>query len=453
MSKAAAAIDIAPAAGGSPRPAGGVPTAVSADLMQLPSERMSRLMLSLVALVVAFVVWAALAAITEVTSGRGRVIPASKIQVVQNLEGGIVREIRVREGDHVREGDVLARIDPTLAGSSLGEAREKMQGLVALIARLEAEVEEKPLTFPQSVLDGRPDLAGHQREHFEARRKELDAALGALTLQETQRSQEVVETRSKIATLQRSLVLAREELDLVRGLERTRAASRSELITMEAKTNDIDGALKAAQLALPRLEAAVAEIADRRKEKLSSFRGDALQKLAAARVELAAIEQSSRGSEDKVARTTVRAPVAGIIKTVNVTTAGQVVQPGHSLIEIVPMNDTLLVEAQVRPQDVAFLRPGQEAKVKLTAYDPSIYGALAARLEQIGADSITTEKGETYYLVRVRTEKSHLEYRGETLPILPGMVADVDVVTGAKSVLTYITKPFVRMRDVALRER
>ena len=433
--------------------ASGVPTAVSADLLSLPSPRLSALMASLIGLVGAFVLWSAFAYITEVTAGRGRVIPASKIQVVQNLEGGIVRAILVREGEMVREGDVLVRIDPTIAGSSLGEAREKILGLMALIARLEAEVEDKPLAFPAAVLESRPDLAGHQREHFEARRRELEAAVGAFSLQETQRSQEILETQSRIATLKRSLELAREELGLVRNLERNRAASRSELIGIEAKANDIDGALRAAELALPRLQAAVSEIRDRRTEKISVFRGDALQKLAAARVELSAAEQASRSSEDKVARTTVKAPTTGIVKTVSVTTPGQVIQPGHSLMEIVPLNDTLLVEAQVRPQDVAFLRPGQAAKVKLTAYDPAIYGSLSARLEQIGADSITTDKGETYYLIRVRTEKSHLEYRGQVLPIIPGMVADVDVVTGAKTVLTYITKPIVRMRDMALRER
>lgn len=431
----------------------GLPTAISADLMTLPTARMSTLMASMVGLVGAFVVWSALASITEFTAGHGRVIPASKIQVVQNLEGGIVREILVREGAMVREGDVLVRIDPTIADASLGESREKIFGLMALIARLEAEVNDTPLKFPQAVLDNRPDLAGHQREYFEARARELQAALSVFSLQEAQRLQEIVETRAKVATLQRSLALAREELTMITGLEKERAASRAELIASQTKVNELQGALSAAELALPRLEAAAAETKDRRLEKLSNFRGDVLQRLTSARVELSAAEEASRSSADKVTRTTVRAPTAGIVKTVAVTTPGQVVQPGHSLMEIVPLNDTLLVEAQVRPQDVAFLHPGQQAKVKITAYDPAIYGALPARVEQIGADSITTDKGDTYYLIRVRTEASHLEYRGQSLPIIPGMVADVDVITGSKTVLTYLTKPLIRMRDVAMRER
>ncbi len=431
----------------------GLPTAISADLMTLPSARISALMASLVGLVGVFVIWSSLAHITEFTAGHGRVIPASKIQVVQNLEGGIVREILVREGALVHEGDVLVRIDPTIADASLGEAREKIFGLMALIARLEAEVNDTPLTFPQAVLENRPDLAGHQREYFDARARELQAALSALSSQEQQRTQEIAEIRAKIATLQRSLELAREELTMISNLEKERAASRAELIAAQTKVNELQGALTAAELALPRMEAAVAESRNRRQEKLSNFRGDVLQRLTSARVELSAAEEASRSSADKVTRTTVRAPATGIVKTVAVTTPGQVIQPGHNLMEIVPLNDTLLVEAQVRPQDVAFLHPGQVAKVKITAYDSAIFGSLPAHVEQIGADSITTEKGETYYLIRVRTDANNLEYRGQSLPIIPGMVADVDVITGSKTVLTYLTKPLIRMRDVAMRER
>lgn len=431
----------------------GVPTAISADLLAPPSQASRALLAALVSLVVAFILWAWLARVQEVTTGRGRVTPASKIQVVQNLEGGIVREVLVREGAFVREGDIILRIDPTLAGSSLGEAREKMAGLTALVSRLEAEVEGRPLTFPPDILQSRPDLVSHQRDHFEARRKEFEAAVATFDLQERQRSQELIEARSKIETLRRALDFAQTELEMLRPLERSRAVSRAELLASEAKNNDTRGALEATTLALPRLEAAIEEIGRRRAERIEVFKGDSLQKLASARIELAALAEASRSSEDKVARTTVRSPTDGVVKTVLVTTPGQVVQPGHSLVEIVPANDTLLVEAQVRPQDIAFLRPGQDALVKITAYDFSIYGGLSAKLEHIGADSITTDKGETYYLIRVRTEKAQLSHGGRTLPIIAGMVAEVDVITGSKTVLGYLTKPLVRMHQTAMRER
>lgn len=431
----------------------GVPTAVSADLLAPPSHRLGALLLSLIGLVIAFLLWATFARIEEVATGRGRVIPASKIQLIQNLEGGIVREILAREGARVREGDVLLRIDPTLSGASLGEAREKLLGLTALVARLEAEVENKPLVFPPMVIEKRPDFVNHQSELFETRRRELQAATSALDLLERQRLQEVLETEARMTTLARATELAREELEIIRRLERTRAASRSELITIETKFNETQGARTAAELALPRLRAAAGEVRDRRNEKVSAFRSDALQRLAAAQIDLAALTEGSRGAEDKVSRTTIRAPVTGIVKTVHVTTPGQVIQPGHNLVEIVPLNDTLLVEAQVRPQDIAFLRPGQAAKVKITAYDAAIYGALDGELEQIGADSVSNEKGEAYYVIRVRTKTGHLTNRGEALAIMPGMVADVDVITGAKTVLGYLTKPLIRMRDGALREK
>jgi len=430
----------------------GIPSAVSADLMRPMARGADVLLITMVGLVVTFLTWAAYAGLQEVATGRGRVIPASKIQLVQNLEGGIVREILVRDGALVREGDVILRIDPTAAGSSLGEAREKTLGLKALIARLEAEVDGTPLSFPDDVLE-RPDLANHQREHYEARKKELEGAAGALELQEKQRAQEILELEAKIETLSRASKFAQEELDMVRPLEKTRAASRSEVLQLEQRSNDIHGNLRAAELALPRVRAAMQEVSDRRNEKLSAYRGEALQKLSGARVELSALNETSKWSADKVNRTTVRAPVSGIVKTVHVTTTGQVVQPGSNLIEIVPLNDSLLIEAQIRPQDIAFVRPGQDAIVKVTAYDFSIYGGLKARVEQIGADSIATDKGDIYYLIRVRTDESFLKYGTETLPIIPGMVADVDILTGKKTVLSYLTKPLTRMRDVAMRER
>ncbi|HRD77481.1 MAG TPA: HlyD family type I secretion periplasmic adaptor subunit [Hyphomicrobiaceae bacterium] len=436
-----------------PSPVAAIPSAVSADLLARPERAWTCLMGALVALVGTFIGWAAIATVQEVTTGRGRIIPASKIQVVQSLEAGIVREILVREGALVREGDVILRIDPTIAGSSLGEVREKMLGLRAIIARLEAEVEDRPVVFPAELAEQRPDIVTSQRDQYEARRRELVGSLGALDGQVRQRTQEIAEAEARLVTLRRALEIAGEELEMIRPLEKTRAASRSELLAAEAKVNDIRGSLKATELAIPRLQAALEEARGRRAERIEAARGEALQKLTSARVDLAALAEASRGNEDRLGRTTVKAPASGIIKTVNVTTVGQVIQPGHSVIEIVPMDSQLLVEVQVRPQDIAFLRPGQAALVRLTAYDFAIYGGLKAKVEQIGADSVTTEKGESFYVVRVRAETAHLRHSGEVLPLIPGMVADVDVITGSKTVLAYLVNPLTRMRHTALRER
>ncbi len=431
----------------------GVPTAVSADLLRPVPKGLNALMLSLVGLVAAFVIWSAFAIIEETTRGEGRVIPAGKIQVVQNLEGGIVRELLVREGKRVEAGDILLRIDPTQAGSNLGETRERILGLRALIVRLEAEVEGRELNFPDEVSEAIPGLVERQREHYEARQRELRSALSAFDLQEKQRAQEMLELGARIENQKRALQIAKDELAILAPLAERRAVSRSELLAADRRLNEAEGTLSAAELALPRVEAQRLEVLDRRQERLSAFRSDSLQKLTSARVELSTLEETSRGNADTLARTTVRAPATGIVKTVHVNTIGQVVKPGSDLVEIVPLNESLLIEARVRPSDIAFLSPGQPALVKLTAYDFSLYGGLEGRLEQIGADSITNEKGETYYMIKVRTGSSKLTHGGDNLPILPGMVAQVDVKTGSKTVMTYLTKPLTRMREDALRER
>lgn len=419
----------------------------------LPSRRLDAVVLALLGLVALLLLWAAVAEVEEVTTGTGRVVPASRIQQVQNLEGGIVREILVQEGRTVAAGDVLLRIDPTQAGSSMGEIREKIDGLRALVARLEAEAEDRAFQVPEDLAASRPDLVQHQRTHFETRQSELKSALSILDLQERQRAQEVLETEARVVTSRRALALAQEELELMRPLLAQKAASRAEILAIESRVNETSGTLEAAELALPRLQAALQEARDRRQERLSTFRSEALRELAAARTELSALSEMIKGSADRLSRTTVRAPVAGIVKTLHVSTPGQVVQPGQDLVEIVPMNDTLLVEARIKPKDIAFLSPGQRALVKLTAYDFALFGGLEGVVEHIGADSLTDEKGETYYLIRVRTEKSTLAHNREDLAIIPGMVADVDVRTGSKTVLAYLTKPLTRMRQTALRER
>lgn len=443
---------LAPVAAGAPRRTG-IPTAISADLLAPPPRRLDALVLCLVALVGAFVLWAALARIEEVTTGTGRVVPASKLQVVQNLEGGIVREVLIREGAKVAAGETLLRIDPTQAGSSLGETQEKIDGYAALAARLEAEAAAHEPAFEQTLAVRRPSLVAMQLEHYRSRQGELNTAIGILKTQEQQRTQEIVEVKARIETLQRSLALAEEQLELMRPLAASKAASRAEILAIESKVNDIAGELSSARLSLPRLEAARREAESRVTERQSAFRSEAIQQLASTRLEAAVLAEQIKGSRDRLSRTEVRSPVAGIVKTVHVTTPGQVVQPGQSLIEIVPLGDTLLVEARIKPSDIAFLHPGQHALVKLTAYDFSLYGGLEGRVEHIGADSVTDDHGETYYLVKVRTSEGTLRRNGEELQIIPGMVADVDVRTGEKTVLAYLIKPLTRMRQNALRER
>ncbi len=431
----------------------GVPSAISADLLAMPPRGLDRLMLSLCALVAVFFIWAAFARIEEVTTGNGRIIPASKVQLVQNLEGGIVTDVLVREGATVEAGDTILRIDPTQAGSSLGEIREKLDGYAALTARLEAEANGADPVFPQDLQSRRPDLVKAEAENYRSRKDGLQSAIAVLATQEQQRRQEIVEIKDRVDTLRRALDLAKEQSALMQPLVASQSASRAEMLAVETRVNETAGTLSAAELSLPRLEAAAREARDRITEKISTFRNEALQQMSTARFEAAVLSEQVKGNQDRVSRTTVKAPVSGIVKTVHVTTPGQVVQPGQSLIEIVPMNGNLLVEARIKPKDIAFLHPGQKAVVKLSAYDFALYGGLEGEVEHIGADSITDDKGETYYLINVRTTHRTLAHKGDELPIIPGMVADVDIRTGEKTVLGYLMKPLTRIQQSALRER
>ncbi|HRY06936.1 MAG TPA: HlyD family type I secretion periplasmic adaptor subunit [Hyphomicrobiaceae bacterium] len=431
----------------------GLPTAISADLLKAPPPMLNALLISLLALVAFFILWAAFATIEESARGEGRIIPASRVQVVQNLEGGIVGSLHVHEGDRVAKGDILLRIDPTKAGSDLGETRERILGLRAQIARLESEVENRPLEFSQDLVKSAPALVDQQSQYHKTRALELEAALSAFDSQARQREQELLELKARIKTQKEAVAINTAELEILRPLVAKGSVSKPALLTAEKQLNEANGALQAAKLALPRVEAQRREVLDHKQERLSSFRSDAFQKLTTARIELAALKEQNKGTADTLERTTVRAPVAGIVKTVHVNTIGQVVKPGSDLVEIVPVNDTLLVEARIKPRDIAFLHPGQPALVKITAYDFSLYGGIDGQVERVGADSITDEKGETFYLIRVRTGSNKLRHGDANLPIIPGMVTQVDVKTGQKTVLSYLTKPLTRMRQDALHER
>mgnify|MGYP001278400952 CR=1 FL=1 len=419
---------------------------------------MSRAMVLLCGVfVVVALVWAGLSEVDEVAVGEGKVIPSRQVQKVQNLEGGIVSEIQVREGQTVQQGDVIMRIDPTRFSSSLGEGKAKDDALRARIARLSAEAGGQPFVAPADLAQENAGLVSQEKSLFDNRQREQQANLAVLQQQAEQRRRELAEKRSREGQLRDSLALASRELELTRPLARQGVVSEVELLRQERQVNDLKGDLDATRLSIPRLEAAVREIQDKMGEQTARFRADAARELNLARGEQNAISAANVGLEDRVIRTLVRAPVSGVVKQLKVTTVGGVVQPGYDLAEIVPADDTLLVEARIRPADIAFLRPGQEAFVKLTAYDSSIYGGFPATLEHISADTLVPERPgerpEAYYLVRVRTRSNKLSGSDKEVAILPGMVAQVDIMTGRKTVLQYLMKPIIKTKQAALRER
>ncbi len=429
-----------------------MPETAEASLQDSP--RGSRLTVWIAAaLILCALVWARFAVLQEVTMGEGKAIPSSKVQVIQNLEGGIVTEIFVREGQMVDKGQTLLRLDDTRFRSNKGESEADRFALMAQVERLSAEAEGKPFTPSAEVLSKAPQVAEDERSLYDQRQRRLASEQRTLSEQLRQKTQELAEFRSKQGQYSSSLALLNQEMNMSTPLVGTGAVSPVEILRLKRSAVEIRGSLDATTLAIPRAESAINEIKSKIDESVQTFRSDAAKELNTKRTDLSKITASGIAIDDRVNRTTVVSPVHGVIKQLKVNTIGGVVQPGSDLVEIVPMEDNLLIEARVRPQDVAFLHPGQKAMVKFSAYDYTIYGGLSAKLELIGADTITDDKGNSFYLIQVRTDKNHLGGDVNPLLIIPGMVATVDIITGEKSVLDYLLKPVLKARTEAMRER
>lgn len=384
-------------------------------------ERRSRgwlyLALGLLSLVLAFWIWAANARIEEVTMGVAQVIPSQREQLIQSLEGGLVAELKVREGDVVAAGQVLARLDPTRARASFLEGRSKVISLQAQAARLRSESLGVPLVFPESVT-GNAELIHTETETYRSRKGSLDEAVSAMA---------------------RSRALVAKELSLMEPMFNKGLVAETELLKLQRQHNELD-----------------MQIIERR----NKFRADANNELARVEADLASLSETVTGRKDQVDRTELRAPVKGVVKSIRANTIGGVIPPGGDIMEIVPLEDTLLVEARIKPADVAFLRPGMKAVVKISAYDFQIYGGLEGIVELISPGALKEEKRqptggeETYYRVMIRTGSPTLQKTEglQQIEVIPGMIGTVDILTGEKTVLNYLLKPVLRVRE-AFRER
>lgn len=397
--------------------------------------------------------WAHFAVVDEVTRGDGKAIPSSKLQKIQNLEGGIVAELFVREGQIVEAGAPLLRLDDTRFTSNVGETEADRLAMQARVERLQAEVDGTELELSPDLVKAAPGLAQSELALFKSRQQQLKDEIGGLEEQLIQRQQELREFGSKRSQYARSLELLSQEIRMSEPLVAEGAISQVEVLRLRRSEIENRGQMEATDLAIPRAQAAIKEVQRKIDETRGRFRSEALGNLNEARTDLSKAQATGKALEDRVSRTLVTSPVRGIVKQMLVNTIGGVIQPGSDLVEIVPLDDNLLVEARIRPQDIAFLHPGQKAVVKFTAYDYTIYGGLQAKLEQIGADTVTDEEGNSFYLIQLRTDKSHLGTDEAPLLIIPGMVASVDIMTGKKSILSYLLKPIIRARAEALRER
>lgn len=423
------------------------------EMFEGQHRRSHILLWTVFAFVIIAIIWAKLAVIDEVTHAEGKVIPSQHIQVIQNLEGGIVREILVREGETVERSQIIMHIDDTRFASSYRESVIQQANLTADVARLKALAEGTEFTLSDEFKSKHPQIAENAQSLYDAQQKEIKSRVASLEDQVKQKQQEILELTSRIKQLSTSTSLVRKELRMTKPLVKDGAVSEVEVLRLEREVNDLSGELNMAKLSKPRAEAALNEVKNRIMEVVSSARSEAHDELNKAKGELAKMNESMTALEDRVVRTAVRSPVKGIVKQVNINTIGGVIQPGMDIIEIVPLDDTLLIEAKMNPKDIGFIRPGEKAMVKFTAYDFSIYGGLKGTVEHISADSITDEREKTYYEIRVRTQKNHLGKDDRKLEIMPGMQAQVDIITGRKSVLDYLLKPLLKTKQNALTER
>lgn len=400
-----------------------------------------------------FFVWAAFAPLDEVTRGQGQVIPSQRVQVIQNLEGGILRELLVHESQIVEKGDVLLRIDNEAAESFYRDALGKSVEHQIAIARLEAELEGRDPVYPAELMTEWPQVVENQADVYRARRQQVAVEQRVLEAQLHQKEQEIEEMTSRKRQLEDSLRVAVEQREIARPLMEKQIYPRVEYLSLEQKVISLRGEISSLAISIPKARAAADEAKERLAFRKAQIRSEALEELNKRRGELNSLRETLSAGGDRVTRTDVRSPVRGTVKRLIINTVGGVIKPGEPIMEIVPLDDTLLIEARIRPADIAFLHPDQKAVVKITAYDYSIYGGLEGVVEQISADTIEDRKGEFYYLVKLRTRKSAIVYRGEALPIMPGMTATVDILTGKKTVLDYLLKPILKAQQNALRER
>lgn len=423
-----------------------------ADWARVQQEplRARALLYAMALVLLLLLLWSAFAWVDEVARGEGKVIPSRQLQVIQSFDGGVVSEILVHEGQVVEEGQMLLRIDPTRFLSSFRENRAQFLSLQAKAARLQALTSTLPLTFSDDLQQEAPEIAAEESRLYQSALRELDEQLAIADTQLQQREEELNEARARLAQANRAFELASRELAVTRPLLGSGAISEVEILRLERDVSRTEGEVKQSQAQLSRLQAAVAEgegkLREVRLAAVSKWRTELAETLG----QLSSLSESSTGLADRIKYAEIRAPVRGTVQRLFTNTLGGVVQPGREVLEMVPLDDKLLIEARISPRDIAFLRPGQPAIVKFTAYDFVVYGGLQGTLEHISADTITDERDNTYYLVRVRTDRAGFD---PALPIMPGMTTQVDILTGKKTVLSYLLKPVLRAKQNALTER
>ncbi|MBT5766234.1 HlyD family type I secretion periplasmic adaptor subunit [Emcibacteraceae bacterium] len=418
-----------------------------------PKIAANALLICIASFFVLFILWASLSELDEVTRASGRIVPSKQIQIIQNLEGGIVKEILVRQGDKVKAGDVLVKLDRTQFDAEFNRNEEEFLSLEATIARLKAESNFEEPVFDEKLMAEQEYMVSRELNLFNARKAEFDASINSIAARLKQIEQELIETEVSLVSARSASALADREVELLKPLVERGIEPQMELVRAEQRKIEASGDSRIAELGIEKAKKSVEEVNLQIEAERQKFRASALMELNEAETNRNQLVDSLPALSDRVNRTDVLAPTDGIINQVMVSTLGGIVDSGMPIVELVPLDDTLLVEAEVQPQDIAFLRPGQDARVKLTAYDFARYGALEGRVENISADAILNDQEQYVYVIQVRTEENSLPSDDGNLPILPGMVAEVDILNGKKSIMRYLMNPVLKLQEKAFRER
>jgi len=430
-------------------------TSISEAMLEQVPRGASLLLWAGALFIILAIIWANWAELDEIARGEGEIIPSHQLQIVQNLEGGIVSEILVREGELVEKGQVLMRIEDKRFTSSFRENQVRLLELSARSARLEAESSNADFVLPENFPEEYRNLLDQERLLYDSRLEELNTNLSVLTQQEQQRKQELIEAKGRIEQLRRSYNLLLRELRISDPLVKEGVISEVEHLRLRRQVNDLRGEMSSIELSIPRIESTIAEYQQKKQELELNFRNRARAELNEVFAEQTRLEEALSGMEDRISRTEVKAPIKGTVKQLMINTIDGVVRPGDPLLSIVPWEDKLLVEARIKPSDIANIRLNQPAVVKVSAYDFAIYGGLDAKVKFISPGTIMDEETkQPYYLVRLETETQDTTSTGqEALPLMAGMTVSVDIMTGKKTVMHYLLKPINRAKERALTER
>ena len=426
---------------------------LQASVRLRPNYSSTLLLSAITLLIVFFIFWASFSEIEELTRGQGQVVPSQEIQVVQSLEGGILAELLVNDGDIVEKGQILMRINDVAFSSEERGVEARFASLGAKRARLKAEAAGEEPAMPDDIKETAPRIVENELALHASRQEELANAKSIYADKISRAEAQIAETNEDIKRIKNSRGLLYQELKITSEMVKQRAVPKLEEIRLQREVSDLTGQLAANEEKLKGLGAELSAAKKELEDQDTKFRSQALGELNEVETEIKQLEESLKSIEDRVFRTELRAPVSGIINNIALKTIGGVIEPAQKLVEIVPLDDELKIIAKVRPSDIAFLKPGQEVSVKITAYDPQRYGSLNGRLVRIGANSVNDREGNIFFEIEVRTDKNYMGSEENPLPITPGMVAQAEVITGKRTIMEYLLKPVLRARSVALTER